>query len=255
MSNSHNWFAGGAVTHDRADFDETRHAGTSAGAARKSACATIWLLVAFTAHAQQLDQLLRRLDQSAASFTGARADVKVATYTASIHQTDTDSGSILVREISPGKIEFRIDIAGDNAYALLVRGSEIEYYHPQNNTIDVYELGKYRNTAQTLMALGFGTSGRDLKANYSIANLRRETVDGQQSISMDLTPKSADLMEKTHLQKVEVSLAESNLLPVREKFSFKGGDTRTADYSHVQTRLKIPSSALDLPKNAKKTKH
>ncbi len=212
------------------------------------------VLAALSLHAQTLDQFLAKLDQAAASFATAKADFHRSTFTVAIKETDLDSGSMIMRKAAPGRMEFRIDITGDNAYSLVVKGDTAERYHPQINQIEVADLKKYRDTLQMLLALGFGMSGASLKANYNISNLRRETADGTPATAIDLAPKSADLIEKLHLQKVELWIADGNLTPVREKVYFRDA-VWTIDYFNVQLNARIPSNAFDLPKNAKRVKY
>jgi outer membrane lipoprotein-sorting protein len=213
------------------------------------------LLIGFSVQAQSLDQLLAKLDRASASFTGAKADIRRAIYTSSIHETDIDVGTILVRRSAPGKVEFRIDFTGDNASSFVVRGQTAEQYHPQINQIDYGDIKKYRGIVQTLMALGFGMSGQDLKTSYAIANLRRDTIAGQPTTAVDLTPKSTDLADQIHLQKVELWIADSTSAPVKEKVYLRDGDTWTIEYSNLQINPKIAGNAFDLPKNAKRVKH
>ena len=212
------------------------------------------LAAALSVSAQSLDALLARMDREAGTLTGATADLRRTIYVASIKSTDADQGTIQVRRASAGKLEFRIDIMGEDAVSLVVRHGNLEYYHPQMNQTDVYDLSHYGIKPQMLMALGFGTSGRDLKANWTITNPRHDTVSGMATTAVDLAPKSADLADKLHLKKVELWIADSNLAPVREKL-YTSSDTTTVDYSNVQLNVKIPESALDLPKGAKHVKH
>jgi len=205
--------------------------------------------------AQSITELTARLDQSAAAFAGAKADVRRSTYNATIHMTDVDNGTIIVRRSSPGKVDFRIDFVGDNAYSFIVRGKLADYYHPQINQADVYDIDKrYRELAQGLMALGFGMSGKSLQANYTIANVRHENVAGQSATAMDLTPKSAELTEQIHMQKVELWISDNSSAPLKEKVYLRDGGASTFEYSNIQMNVKIPDSAFDLPKNTKRVK-
>lgn len=42
--------------------------------------------------------------------------------------------------------------------------------------------------------------------------------------------------------------------PAREKFTFSDGNTWTVEYANVQMNPKLPASALDLPKGARRVK-
>ena len=206
------------------------------------------------APAQSVDQLLARLDQAAANFKGAKADMRRTSYTASIHVTEVEDGSTVIRRSSPGKLEFRIDMAGPNASTWVVRDQSAEHYLPAIDQVEVYDIKRYRDLAQTLLVLGFGMSGRELAASYTVSSLRRDAVAGRATTAVDLAPKSQDVIEKLHLKKVELWVADDTAAPAREKFYFSDGNTWTVEYSNVQMNPKLPASALDLPKGAKRVK-
>ncbi|HMD71676.1 MAG TPA: hypothetical protein VKF41_10060 [Bryobacteraceae bacterium] len=206
------------------------------------------------APAQSVDQLLARLDQAAATFKGAKAEMRRTSYTASIQITEVEGGSTVIRRSSPGKLEFRIDITGANANTWVVRDQSAEHYLPAMNQVETYDIKKYRDLAQTLLVLGFGMSGRELAASYAVSNPRRDPVAGRAATAVDLAPKSQDAIEKLHLKKVDLWVADDTGAPAREKFSFSDGNTWTVEYSNVQMNPKLPASALDLPKGARRVK-
>jgi outer membrane lipoprotein-sorting protein len=206
------------------------------------------------APAQSVDRLLARLDQAAATFKGAKADMRRTSYTASIRVTEEESGSTVIRRAGPGKLEFRIDMAGANANTWVVRDQSAEHYLPAIDQVEIYDIKKYRDLAQTLLVLGFGMSGRELAASYTISNPRSDTVAGRAATAVDLVPKSQEVMEKLHLKKVELWVTDDTTVPAREKFTFSDGNTWTVEYSNVQMNPKLPASALDLPKGAKRVK-
>jgi outer membrane lipoprotein-sorting protein len=213
---------------------------------------TLLAAAALAAQAQTIDQLVARLNTAAASFTGAKADIKRTTYLASLKQSEVESGTIVVRKAG-SKTESLIDITGENAYKLVFHGNTFEKYQPGMNQIDEYDARQYRNLVQAILVLGFGMSGKDLVANYKVSNARRETVAGRATTAVDLAPKSAELVDKLHLNKVEIWFADDGS-PVKEK-AYVGPDTWTVEYSNVQLNVKIPANALDLPKGAVRVKH
>jgi outer membrane lipoprotein-sorting protein len=202
--------------------------------------------------AQSVDQFLARLDTAASTFKGAKADMRRTKYLASIGESDVETGSSVVRRTGTGTLEFRIDIDGANANTYIVRGQSIEHYMPGLNQIDVYDFRKYRDLAQKLMVLGFGMSGRELKADYAISNLRRETVAGRPTTAVDLTPKSQEVLD-LHLNKVQLWVSDDTAAPAQQKLYFRDGPW-TVEYFNVQLNPKLPANVLDLPKGAKRVK-
>jgi outer membrane lipoprotein-sorting protein len=212
------------------------------------------LAAAGMAPAQSVNQFLARLDTAAATFKGVKADMRRTSYTASIHVMEEESGSTVIRRAGTGKLEFRIDMAGANASTWVVRDQSAEHYLPAIDQVEVWDIKKYRDLAQTLLVLGFGMSGRELAASYTVSNLRRDAVAGRAAAAVDLAPKSQEVREKLHLKKVELWVADDTTAPLREKFYFTDGNTWTVEYSNVQMNPKLPGSVLDLPKGAKRVK-
>jgi outer membrane lipoprotein-sorting protein len=200
--------------------------------------------------AQTVDQFLARLDRASATFKSAKADMRRTKELAVIGETDVETGSIVVRRSAPGKLEFRLDISGVNATAYVFRADSVEHYIPASNLIQIHDIKKYRDLAQKLMILGFGMSGRDLAANYTISNLRHELVSGHPTIAVDLTPKTKDVLD-LHLNKLQLWAAEDTGAPVQQKLYFRDGPW-TVEYSNVQLNPKLPGNAFDLPKSAKR---
>jgi outer membrane lipoprotein-sorting protein len=209
-------------------------------------------VAAGTVQAQPAGELLSRLDQFARTFTGAKANVEMTVHNIGVDVDDRDSGVILIKRSAPGKMQLLLSITGTNAKQLALHDETAEIYYPQMNRIDQYDLRAYGDTAQKLFALGFGMPGRELSAGYGIKDLGSETVQAQQARGLELIPNSADVLKK--LKKVELWISGKSLCPVRQKFYFPDGGFRIVDYSDLQINPKLPPSALELPKGAKRVR-
>src|SRR5207249_12210437 len=62
---------------------------------------------------------------------------------------------------------------------------------------------------QTLMLLGFGTTGRDLTASFEISSVRAEVVESQKATHLDLIPKSPEL--RHHVDRKSTRLNSSHV--------------------------------------------
>ena len=114
-----------------------------------------------------------------------------------------------------------------------------------------YDIGKYKDLAQKLILLGFGMAGRELAANYDISNLGGERVGSQDSVRLQLTPRTPEVLKQ--LSRVDLWISLKTNCPVQQKFYMPGGDYRLVTYSDVRVNPPhLPNSALDLPKNAKR---
>jgi outer membrane lipoprotein-sorting protein len=203
-----------------------------------------------TGWAQSTAEIFSRLDQAAHSFTGATANIRVITHTGIINEDETQIGTVAVKRYSPNEQRFLINFTGQDAQAIALRDRTLQIYYPKLNTVREYDIGKYRDLAQTLILLGFGMPGRELAANYDINNLGDERVESQDSVHLQLTPRASDVLKQ--LSRVDLWISLKTNCPVQQKFYMPGGDYRLVTYSDVKVNPHLPASALDLPKTAKR---
>jgi outer membrane lipoprotein-sorting protein len=100
--------------------------------------------------------------------------------------------------------------------------------------------------------VGFGTTGKELKANYAVKYVAEETVGGQRTHKLDLTPTSDEIKDK--LRKLELWIADSGAYPVQQKFIQPSGDYYLFTYSGVKLNPQLTEEALrlKLPKGVKR---
>jgi outer membrane lipoprotein-sorting protein len=199
---------------------------------------------------QSTSDIFSRLDQAARSFTSATASIRVTTHTAIIDEDDTQIGTVAVRRNSPTEMHFLITFTGQDEQSLAFRGKTFQIYYPRLNTIREYDISKYKDLAQKLILVGFGMAGRELAANYDVTRLGDERVQSQDSIHLQLTPKASEIVKQ--LSKVDLWISLKTNCPIQQKFYLPGGDYRLVTYSDVKVNPPLPSSALDLPKGAKR---
>jgi len=77
-----------------------------------------------------------------------------------------------------------------------------------------------------------------------------ETVAGQKSVHLILTPKSPDVLAK--LTKVELWISDILGIAVQQKFWEPGGDYELATYTNVKLNLVPQELKWDLPKDVHK---
>jgi outer membrane lipoprotein-sorting protein len=105
---------------------------------------------------------------------------------------------------------------------------------------------------EKFLAIGFGASGKDLQADYTIRPIGDEEVNGQKTLRIELTPRSAKVAQQ--FPKIELWISENTGYPVQQKLYQTGGDYMTATYSDVKINPQAPDSAykLNLPKGVKR---
>ena len=201
--------------------------------------------------AQSTTEILTRLDQAATSFTGATASIRVITHTGVINEDETQIGNVAVKRSSPHEMRFLITFTGPDAQAIALRDQTVQIYYPKLNTVREYDIGKYRDFAQKLILLGFGMPGRELRDSYDISNLGGERVESQDSVHLQLTPKASEVLKQ--LSRVDLWISLKTNCPVQQKFYMPSGDYRLVTYSDLKVNPpQLPTSALELPKGAKR---
>lgn len=205
--------------------------------------------------AQSTQEILNRLDQAAISFTGATANIRVINHTAFINEDETQIGEVTVERSSPHEIGFLINFTGPDAQGIALRGGMLQIYYPKANTVREYNIGKYKDgkykdLAQKLILLGFGMAGRELAANYDISNLGGERDGSQDSVHLQLTPRTPEVLKQ--LSRIDLWISMKTNCPLQQKFYMPGGDYRLVTFSDVRVNPPhLPTSALGLPKGAR----
>ena len=122
-------------------------------------------------------------------------------------------------------------------------------------TVQEYNLGKQSNMVEQFLMLGFGTTGKDLKANYDVKLLGQEAVGGRPAYHLLLVPKSASVKEQ--FDKFEVWMDESGSHPVQQKVYQPSGDYYLMTYTDIKVNPALNDAALmmKLPKGVKREKH
>jgi outer membrane lipoprotein-sorting protein len=202
--------------------------------------------------ADPLVQTLARMEAASASFRGLRADLKRANYTAVIQDTDTKSGTIVVRRPRPKDLQMKIVIKEPEPQQFSYAGRTVHEYNPKTVTDSEYEVDKkYGGAVNEYVALSFGASPKDLRQYYTIALGGPETIEGKKTTRIELTPIKPDTT--LHMIKAELWISDETGIAVQQKLDYAGGNYEQDTYSNMRIDANIPESAvqLDVPPNAK----
>jgi len=201
------------------------------------------------APADPFEQALARMDEAAASFKALTANVEKIHYTKAVDEKERTSGSVVVRRPSPKKLQVLFNITEPDPTQVAFSDHTVEWFHPKMALVDVYDLDKKLGAGVSrYMLLGFGSSAKDLEQAYKIGPGGPETVGGQKSTRIVLTPKKPD--EVMHLKKVDLWISDETGIAVQQKLYFGDADYDLATYSNMKINPDISESAvmLKLPK-------
>jgi len=200
------------------------------------------------AAAQTLDELLARMDQNAMSFKSMSAKLRYMSYVAVIKEGTVSTGTLTMKR-SRREAMVLVDFTEPDPKTVAVAGTKVAIYLPKLQTVEEYDLGK---SVEKYLALGFGASGKELKADYTLQELGADAVNGQKAMRLELIPKSKEVLKQ--LPRIELWISAATGYPIQQKLHQTGGDYMLATYSDVVINPRLPDSAykLNLPKGVKK---
>ena len=212
----------------------------------------ILALTAWTGNSalEPVAKVLAQLDQAAPHFRAATADLTWVDYQAALKIAETQTGTIVLKRDKQNRMQFVARLTRPDEYAIALRGSTAERYSPHVNLVEVYDVAKYRDLAQTLLLLGFGMTGRELSASFEIQSAREETVAGQGTTHLDLTPKSPTLLRQ--VKHIELWIATATGCAAQQKFHYSDGGYKLATFSNLKLNPQIKDSALEFPRSARR---
>ncbi len=199
----------------------------------------------------ELQRVLNKVDQAAASFRTTQASFVWDQYQKVVDETDTQKGIVYFRRAG-NDIQMAADISDPTPpkYLLFTDG-KVDLYQPKIDQITRYNTGKDRAVVESFLVLGFGGSGRDMLKSFDVSYIGDEKVDGIDTAKVDLVPKSQKVRNTADHIWLWIDTARG--ISVQQKFFSPSGDYRLSKYSDIQLNQKIPDSAFKL-KTTSKTK-
>ena len=195
-----------------------------------------------SARAATLDQVLARMDQNALKFKSVTTKIRYDSYIAVVKENDVSMGTFHMKRTRKDALVL-VDLTEPDPKSVAFAGTKVEIYYPKLKQIEVYNLGSH-DIVEKYLALGFGASGNDLKADYAIKELAGEPVNGVQANRLELIPKSKQVLQQ--FLKIELWMSEATGYPVQEKIYKTGGDYFIVTYSDVTINPTLPDSAFKL---------
>ncbi|HXM39614.1 MAG TPA: hypothetical protein VN924_00080 [Bryobacteraceae bacterium] len=199
----------------------------------------------------ELDTVLDRIDRAGAAFRSMSAKLRRVQHTAVMNDDNVDSGTVRLKRAHRRDLRMLIDLSDPDPKSVEFSGHTAEIYYPKMQTVDEFDVSKFKELLEQFFLLGFGTSRAELKASYNLRLVGPSTVGGQKTETLELIPKTKEVLQ--HLVKIEMWVAE-NGYPIQQKFYLPGGDYELATYSEMKINPDLPDSELKLhlPKNVKR---
>jgi len=212
---------------------------------------TLILSAAATLTAATVNDALAKMNETGPSFRGMTANLTRVTFTKVLNEKTTESGTIRLRK--QGKeLQTFIEFTQPDPKLVAFHGRKAEIFLPKLNTVQEYDLGKQSDLLDQFLLVGFGTTGKDLTANYSPKLVGEETVAGQKTWHLDLTPLNPKVKDK--FRRLDLWLDETGGYPVQQRFVQPSGDYYLFTYADVKLNPALTDDALKLklPKGVKR---
>src|SRR6266849_3291071 len=133
------------------------------------------------AAAQTLDELLARMDQNAMTFKSMSANLRYVSYVDVIKESTVSTGTLTMKR-SKREAMVLVGFTAPDPKTVAVAGTKVEIYLPKLRTVEEYDLGK---SVEKYLALGFGASSKELRADYALQQLGVETANAEKAVRLE----------------------------------------------------------------------
>jgi outer membrane lipoprotein-sorting protein len=201
---------------------------------------------------QNLAAVMARMDAAAPQFRSMTAGIERVTHVAVIDDNSTESGTVRVLRVKPKDIRVALEFTKPDAKQVSINERKVEIFYPKMNTVQEWDLGKYKSIMDQFILLGFGTGGKELQKTYNVKYVKEDAVNGQKCSRLELDPKDAKV--KQHYSKFELCIAEPGGYPVLQKLIEPSGNYTSVSYSGIRMAadLKLDAMGLKLPAGVKR---
>ena len=203
-----------------------------------------------TGNDTNLESVLTQLDNAAAQFRSAEADLLWEQYQKVVDETDTQKGKIYFRRTNK-ETQAAIHIASPDTKDIVYTEGKVRLYQPRIDQVTEHDASKNKEAAESFLALGFGGRGHDLVKQYEIKLAGNEVVDGMQTTKLELTPKSPKV--RNMFDKIILWMDPQRDISLKQQFLEPSGDYRTTRYMNIKLNGKISEDVFKLHTTARTT--
>jgi outer membrane lipoprotein-sorting protein len=198
--------------------------------------------------APTLESVLKTMDTAAASFQSAQADFVFNQYQAVVSETDTSKGTVYYRRAGQ-QIDMMADFKEPDTKFVLYKDGKLQVYQPRIEQVLEYTAGANHQEFESLMVLGFGGSGEDLKKSFDVTYQGEETIDNTPTARLLLIPKSEKV--RANLPQIFLWIDLQRGVSLQQKLMQTQGDYRLATYTAIKMPAKIGNDVFHLKTNGK----
>jgi outer membrane lipoprotein-sorting protein len=192
-------------------------------------------------------RVLRELDSAAVKFTNLVADFDWQTVqTAPIPDTETQSGTIYFKrngDLIQMSAHIRTMNRKEVPKVLLYSNGTATLYDARTNDFRVFRAGGRQGQLESILLLGFGSSGKELLSKWEITFVRHEYLKGVACQVLELIPKDPEL--KRTLRQATVWVDASRGVTLKQILHGDQGTRRVCVYTNLRVNTHLPADAFN----------
>lgn len=205
---------------------------------------SVLILLAVPAAVSQdanLQKVLSQMDASSAKFQDVEADIGVDNYTAVVQDHEMEKGITAFRRAN-GSMEMAtvLDKGQQGERDILYKNGELDFYQPALKQETIFAAGANKGEYDSLLATGFGASGKDLSAVWMVTLQGMENVNGTQTAKLDLVPKQANI--RNNVSHITIWVDPARDISLKQVMFQPSGDSRTVTYTNIRYNAHPPAS-------------
>lgn len=205
------------------------------------------LVLPALAPAQDLQKVLSQMDASSAKFEDCQADLTADLFTQVVQDHEIQKGTTAFRR-ADGAMEMVTHIKTDNGQPserdLLYKDGQLYFYQPTIKQETIFSAGANRGEYDSLLATGFGASGKELSSTWNVTFQGMDTINGISAAKLDLVPKQQSI--RNNVSHLTLWLDLTRDISLKQIFFQPSGDTRTVTYSNIRYNTHLPASLFEL---------
>ena len=201
----------------------------------------------FLGHAQEADlqKAYAQMDASAAKFQDVQADITVDNYTAVVQDHEIQKGTTTFRRVGAStEMVTLLDKGQPSEKELLYKNGELDVYSPAQKQEQIFTAGANKAEYDSLLATGFGATGKELTAQWEVTVQGMETFDGVETAKLDLVSKHENVRSNFSHMTIWVDLGRD--ITLKQIMFQPDGDTHTNTWSNIRYNKHVSGSLFAL---------
>jgi outer membrane lipoprotein-sorting protein len=194
---------------------------------------------------QLLPGILNKMERAHQEMKSLRAELTQQKTNAQIGVTDREVGTLLYKPaVGKGKGKLRIDYSRPSRDTIAVVGDQVTFYQPRINQVFKSNLSKAAKGGSVRLGgytqlIGLDGSLKSLTTHYQIEFVKDETIEGQMTTLLRLTPK-----DRGQFVTVDLWVNQQTWIPAQWKMIERNGDFTIVTLAKMQLNTTIPDAAF-----------